>query len=363
MPKALVKRVVGVVGALGCREDVGDRLADVAELRRAEPPDVVEEGRRAEAGPHRNGRTDHDRGPPQRHERVAVEQRHRAVTDVVRRVAVPGRRHPRDVGQPALGAADGLRHAGRPGREDQQVQGLLVDVARSLHQRLRRRTARRTPSPTPRSAPSRSRGPCRRPLRGPVPAAVPRPRRPSRSSSSRSTRTSAASASPRRVGLIPTIAAPASAAPLSQNRYSGPLGRSTPTCGNPPPMSDCAKAPRAAPSATASRQVQLPPPTSNTPVLSSSARAAIIAATVVMRALLPPASAAPGSGPTRRPSPRRTTPSPVAVRSRTTPTSRPPRRRRPSPAPTATAARPAPPGPRAPDAFTTSGARRSPPST
>ena len=46
---------------------------------------------------------------------------------------------------------------------------------------------------------------------------------------------------------MPTMAAPASAAPLSQKRYSGPLGSSTPMWGAASPMSERASAPRAAP--------------------------------------------------------------------------------------------------------------------
>ena len=70
-------------------------------------------------------------------------------------------------------------------------------------------------------------------------------------------RMSAAKASPRRVGLMPTMAAPASAAPFSQKRYSGVLGSRTPMWngafppGGPSWWSDRARAPRVAPAATA----------------------------------------------------------------------------------------------------------------
>ena len=46
-------------------------------------------------------------------------------------------------------------------------------------------------------------------------------------------RTSAASSSPRRVGLAPTMTAPASAAPARRNKYSGVFSIKTPTWNGP----------------------------------------------------------------------------------------------------------------------------------
>ncbi len=151
-------------------------------------------------------------------------------------------------------------------------------------------------------------------------------------------RMSAARASPRRVGLMPTMAAPASAAPFSQKRYSAPLGRSTPTWGLASPKSERARAPRVAPSCTASRQVQRPSP-SMTPVRSSSARATSMAATVVT-GVPSPGPGAPGCGRWRRWWRRRRDAWCGAARSRTSAAVLPRRRSHRWRAPTATVARP-----------------------
>ena len=136
-----LQRVVSVVGSLGGGQDVGDRLADVAELRGPESAHVVEEGGRAEARPHRDGRADHHRRAPKRHERVAVEERHGAVADVVGGVAVARCRHLGDAGQPTLGALDRLGHAGRTRGEDQEVQRLLAHLVDVGDERLGLRSA------------------------------------------------------------------------------------------------------------------------------------------------------------------------------------------------------------------------------
>ncbi len=67
-------------------------------------------------------------GRPQRHDRVAVEQRHAAVVDVVAVMAELLGRRVRDPGQAALAALDGLGRSGRSRREEQQEQRLLVDA-------------------------------------------------------------------------------------------------------------------------------------------------------------------------------------------------------------------------------------------
>ena len=103
-----------------------------------------------------------------------------------------------------------------------------------------------------------------------------------------------------------------------------------------------------------------------TPVRSSSARAATMVATVVMTAWPPapsPASAAPGRGPWRRPSPRRTGPWPVAAptsyqcSSAATPSAPPVASAHRAGRPTSVARAPSA------NALTTSGHRRTPPST
>ena len=115
------------------------------------------------------------------------------------------------------------------------------------------------------------------------------------------------------------------------------------------------------PRCTASRQVQRSSP-SMTPVRSSSARAASMAATVVTAGPIP-ACGAPGCGRCRRRCRRRRGPWCAAARTRTSAAVRP----RPSAPPVATAHSDGRPTrvARAPSAsaFTTSGARRTPPST
>ena len=192
----------------------------------------------------------------------------------------------------------------------------------------------------------RGRGSCRR--------ATPRSRprsRPAPSSSVTMTaqsvaRTSAARASPRRVGLMPTMAAPARAAPFSQKRYSAPLGRSTPMCGLASPKRERARAPRVAPSCTASRQVQRASP-------SMHPGAVVVGAGDQQVGDGRHGSAHPGVRRTRRGRwrrrwRRRRVPWCAAARLRTSAAAPPRRRPRRWPGPTATGARPGSPAPRAP---------------
>ena len=132
------QRVVGVVGPLGGGQDVGDGLAHVAEGGGAVAADVVEEGRGAEARAQGHGGPHLDRRPPQGHEGVAVEERHRAVADAVRRVAVAGAGHLGDLGEPSLGAAHGLGRARGARGEEEEVQLLRGDRPGPLHQALGR---------------------------------------------------------------------------------------------------------------------------------------------------------------------------------------------------------------------------------
>ena len=61
---------------------------------------------------------------------------------------------------------------------------------------------------------------------------------------------SRASSSPRRVGLIPTMVAPLTAAAPSHIEYSGTLSSRTPTCGAPSPAIAANSAARAAQACT-----------------------------------------------------------------------------------------------------------------
>ncbi len=85
-------------------------------------PDVVDEPRGAEPPGQGDGGADGEDRCPQGHERVAVEQRHRAVGDVVTVEAVHRRGPKADGGETALGAANGLGRAGGPRSEQQQVE-------------------------------------------------------------------------------------------------------------------------------------------------------------------------------------------------------------------------------------------------
>ena len=87
--------VVAVVGRRRRREHVRQRAPDGVEVRRVEAPDVGEERRRRELAPQRDRRAGRQRGHEVRRERVAVEQRHRAVQDVVGRERHRARRSAR----------------------------------------------------------------------------------------------------------------------------------------------------------------------------------------------------------------------------------------------------------------------------
>ena len=100
---------------------------------------------------------------------------------------------------------------------------------------------------------------------------------------------SPASASPRRVGLIPTTTAPDRAAAASQKRYSGTLPSSTPTWGGSSPPSDPSRAARSAPAATTSRQDQLRSPATS-PGRSSALRARRRSATLGVSSLSVPST-------------------------------------------------------------------------
>ena len=85
-------------------------------------PDIVDESRGTEPPGQSHGGPDSEDGRPQGHQRVAVEQRHRAVSHVVPIEAVHRGGPLANGGQAALGAPDGLGRAGGPRGEQQQVE-------------------------------------------------------------------------------------------------------------------------------------------------------------------------------------------------------------------------------------------------
>ncbi len=230
----------------GGGQDVGECLADVGEPGGAEVPDVGEKARRAEAARQRHRGAHRQRRSPQGHDGVAVEERHGAVTDVVAFESVGLGGPTGDGGQATLGAPHGLGVAGGARREQQQQEvvgrhgspaddgpgttgpGRGVEAGEVVGACRRAGCGR---SGTSRSRPSRSAAPG--------------------SSVTRSwqsvKRMSRASSSPRRVGLIPTTVAPASAAAPSHRRYSGTLSSRTPMWNGPGRRSADARA--AAPAA------------------------------------------------------------------------------------------------------------------
>ena len=135
------ERIVGVVGPLGRGQDVGQRLPDVVEVRRAGRPHVGQEARRGEParGGQGEGRAGHQRRAPARHQRVGVEQRHGEVAHVGRGEGVHLGHDGADAGQPALRAQARLGRTGGPRREEQVAEGLGRDRGIGHLRRLRSR--------------------------------------------------------------------------------------------------------------------------------------------------------------------------------------------------------------------------------
>jgi hypothetical protein len=137
-----LQRIIGVVGALGRGEDVGERLADVVEERDAVLPHVRQEARRREASAQRHRRAAVHGRSPAGHQLVRVEQRHRLVADVAAADAAVRADVPRDPGEALLGADRRLRLAGGAGGEDQQIgrarieRGVRVGCAGEGRERL-----------------------------------------------------------------------------------------------------------------------------------------------------------------------------------------------------------------------------------
>ena len=125
------ERVVGVVRPLRRGQDVRQRLADVVEVRHAEPADVRQEAGRREppVGRQRGRRPGRQRRAPSSHQRVRVEQRHRQVADVVRSQLVHLGDDPPDASQPSLRAPARLRRPRRARREQQVAEALRGDPA------------------------------------------------------------------------------------------------------------------------------------------------------------------------------------------------------------------------------------------
>ena len=84
-PEAPLELVVGILRALGHGEDVGQRPADVVEVGAAVPAHVGQERRGREPGSQHHAGAGVDGGEQVGEERVAVEERHGAVQDVVAR--------------------------------------------------------------------------------------------------------------------------------------------------------------------------------------------------------------------------------------------------------------------------------------
>ena len=196
-----------------CRggEDVGQRLADVGEAGGTEVTDVGEEARRAEAARQRHRRAHRQRGCPQGHDGVAVEERHRAVADVVALEPVARRGAAGDGGQAALGAAHRLGVPRGARGEEQQEEVVGPRLGPNLP------VPDPPPGPPIRAGPGtrcRRRAGCARRRRRCRDRRGAAPRSSSVTTSWQSVkRMSRASSAPRRVGLIPTTVAPASSRP------------------------------------------------------------------------------------------------------------------------------------------------------
>ena len=127
----VLQAVVAVVLGGRCREDVGERSPDGAEVRGAVVADVGEEARRREALPQDERRAGGQRREHAGVERVAVEQRHRAVEDIVGREGRPN----------SAAVRASLRHLhrlgcpGRPRREDEEHQRRRVGFRRYFQRR------------------------------------------------------------------------------------------------------------------------------------------------------------------------------------------------------------------------------------
>ena len=77
------KRIVGVVGTLRSRQNVGQRLADVIHIRRTVTAQIIEQSRgRERRRCHRRPRRQRHR--PTGHQRIGVKQRHRQIADIGR---------------------------------------------------------------------------------------------------------------------------------------------------------------------------------------------------------------------------------------------------------------------------------------
>ena len=181
--------VVGVVGPLGCGQDVGQGLADVVEVGDAVPSDVVEELRGTEPLAQDRVRPGGEGRGPTRHEGVRVEERHGQVADVVlgqlehlgRRWSRSGRAAP-ELHRHALGAPDvpevnsskpervlgdrgvGGIGEGRPGHRGQQPAVGRRWPGPGPGPRAGHRSGRRPPGPGPRGE-RKGRGHGRRPAR------------------------------------------------------------------------------------------------------------------------------------------------------------------------------------------------------
>ena len=126
--EAPAQRVVGVVGALGGGQDVGEGLAHVVEVGDAVAADVGQELGGAEPlAQGGGGAGGQGRGPPG-HQGVGVEERHGQVADVVGgELEHLGHDGP-DAGQASLAAQAGLGRARRARGEQQEAERVLGDA-------------------------------------------------------------------------------------------------------------------------------------------------------------------------------------------------------------------------------------------
>ena len=116
------QRVVGVVRPLRRGQDVGQRLADVVDVRRPEVPHVVEEPARREPLAERERGAGGQCEAVARHHGVGVEQRHRDVADVVGGDPEHVGEHESREPHLLVGHPHRLRLAARPRGEDQHEQ-------------------------------------------------------------------------------------------------------------------------------------------------------------------------------------------------------------------------------------------------
>ena len=117
-----LEAVVAIFRARTRGEQVGNGLAHVGELGRSGATDVVQPLRRRELRCRSNGATRPQRRCPQRHDGVAVEERHGAVPNVIAGEAVVGAGGLGNGGEAPLRATHRFGCSGGSRREEQEVE-------------------------------------------------------------------------------------------------------------------------------------------------------------------------------------------------------------------------------------------------